>query len=52
VTLVFISLTKLIIPVIFMALHVFVSLVQAYVFTILTMIYVAGATAHDHHTEP
>src|SRR5262249_47819996 len=49
VTLVFISLTKILIPVIFYALHVFVSLVQAYVFTILTMIYVAGATAHDEH---
>jgi F-type H+-transporting ATPase subunit a len=48
VTLVFISLTKLVIPVIFMGLHVFVSLIQAYVFTTLTMIYVAGATAHGH----
>jgi F-type H+-transporting ATPase subunit a len=52
VTLVFLNLTKLFIPVIFMALHVFVSLVQAYVFTMLTMIYIAGATAghgHDDH---
>ncbi len=48
VTLVFIDLTKLAIPVIFMALHVFVAFVQAYVFTILTMIYVATATAHEH----
>ena len=48
VTLVFISLTKLVVPVIFMGLHVFVSLVQAYVFTTLTMIYIAGATAHGH----
>ncbi len=48
VTLVFISMTKLIIPVIFMGLHVFVGLVQAYVFTMLTMIYIAGATAHSH----
>lgn len=48
VTLVFLDLTKLLIPVIFMALHVFVSLVQAYVFTMLTMIYIAGATAHGH----
>jgi F-type H+-transporting ATPase subunit a len=48
VTLVFMSLTKLVVPVIFMGLHVFVSLVQAYVFTTLTMIYIAGATAHSH----
>jgi F-type H+-transporting ATPase subunit a len=37
-----------VIPVIFMALHVFVSLLQAYIFTLLTMIYVSGATAHEH----
>jgi F-type H+-transporting ATPase subunit a len=49
VTLVFLSLTKLVIPVIFMGLHVFVALVQAYVFTMLTMIYVAGATEHTEH---
>jgi F-type H+-transporting ATPase subunit a len=49
VTLVFLDLTKLVIPVIFMALHVFVSLIQAYVFTMLTMIYIAGATATHHH---
>ncbi len=48
VTLVFISLTKLVIPVIFMALHIFVGLIQAYVFSFLTMIYIAGATAHGH----
>ena len=58
VTLVFIDMTKIIIPVIFMGLHVFVSLVQAYVFTMLTIIYIAGATAthghgddHGHHAE-
>ena len=48
VTLVFLSLTYLVIPVIFMALHVFVSLVQAYVFTLLTTIYVHLATSHEH----
>jgi F-type H+-transporting ATPase subunit a len=51
VTLVFINITKLIIPVIFMGLHVFVSLIQAYVFTMLTMMYIAGATAHGHGGE-
>jgi F-type H+-transporting ATPase subunit a len=47
VTNVFLSLTKLVIPVIFMALHVFVALVQTYVFFLLTTIYIAGATAHE-----
>lgn len=51
VTLVFIDMTKIIIPVIFMGLHVFVSLVQAYVFTMLTIIYIAGATATHGHGE-
>jgi F-type H+-transporting ATPase subunit a len=48
VTLLFLDLTYLVIPAIFMALHVFVSLVQAYVFMLLAVIYVAGATAHEH----
>jgi F-type H+-transporting ATPase subunit a len=48
VTLVFISLTKFIAPVIFMGLHIFVGVVQAYIFMLLTMVYVGGAVAHDH----
>ena len=48
VTNVFLSLTKLVIPVIFMALHVFVALVQAYVFMLLTTIYISFATSHEH----
>jgi F-type H+-transporting ATPase subunit a len=48
VTLVFLNLTKFIIPVIFMGLHVFVGLVQAYIFMLLAMVYVGGAVAHDH----
>jgi F-type H+-transporting ATPase subunit a len=48
VTLVFLSLTYLLVPAVFMGLHVFVSLLQAYIFMLLTMMYVAGATAHDH----
>ena len=47
-TMVFISLTYLVIPAAFMGLHVFVAMLQAYIFMLLTMIYVAGATAHDH----
>ncbi len=48
VTLVFMSLTYLVIPALFMGLHVFVGLLQAYVFTVLTIMYVAGATAEEH----
>ena len=33
---------------VFMALHVFVSFMQAYIFTLLSMIYVSFATAHEH----
>lgn len=38
----------LLIPVLFLALHLFVALVQAFVFTILPVIYVAGAVAEEH----
>lgn len=48
VTIVFLSLTYLVAPAMFMGLHVFVSFLQAYVFTLLTMVYVAGAVAHEH----
>ena len=47
-TMVFLSLTYFLIPAAFMGLHVFVALLQAYIFLLLTMIYVAGATAHEH----
>ena len=43
VTLVFLGLTYLVAPGVFMGLHVFVSFLQAYVFTVLTMMYVGGA---------
>ncbi|MBV9743984.1 MAG: F0F1 ATP synthase subunit A [Acidobacteriia bacterium] len=49
VTDVFVTLTKLIIPVLFMGLHVFVALLQAYIFMLLTMIYVGGATHEEEH---
>jgi F-type H+-transporting ATPase subunit a len=49
VTGVFLSLTYLVIPALFMALHVFVALLQAYIFMALTMVYVAGAVAHEEH---
>ena len=45
VTLVFLSLTYFAVPVVFMGLHVFVSLLQAYIFMLLTMTYIAGAVS-------
>jgi F-type H+-transporting ATPase subunit a len=48
ITSVFITLTYLVVPVLFMGLHVFVSFLQAYVFTLLTMIYVSMGTSHEH----
>ncbi|MGB2591383.1 MAG: F0F1 ATP synthase subunit A [Candidatus Acidiferrum sp.] len=36
------------IPIIFLGLHIFVSFVQAYVFTILPSVYLGLATSHDH----
>jgi len=48
VTLVFLNLTKFIGPVIFMGLHIFVGVIQAYIFMLLTMVYVGSAVAHDH----
>jgi F-type H+-transporting ATPase subunit a len=48
VTMVFLKLTFLLVPAIFMGLHVFVSFLQAYIFMLLTMMYVAGAVAHEH----
>jgi len=49
VTLVFLKMVPLFIPVIFMGMHVFVAFLQAYIFTLLAMVYVAGAVAHEEH---
>jgi F-type H+-transporting ATPase subunit a len=48
VTLVFFSLIPIAIPAIFIALHVAVSLIQAFVFMLLTMIYLSLAVSHEH----
>jgi F-type H+-transporting ATPase subunit a len=48
VMLVFLGLTYLAVPAIFMGLHVFVSFLQAFVFALLTMIYVSGAVSEEH----
>jgi F-type H+-transporting ATPase subunit a len=48
VTAVFLALTYLVLPAVFMGLHVFVGFLQAYIFALLTMVYVGGAIAHEH----
>jgi F-type H+-transporting ATPase subunit a len=48
VTLVFLNLTKFLAPVAFMGLHIFVGTIQAYIFMLLSMVYVGAAVAHDH----
>lgn len=48
VTLVFFSLVPLGVPVIFLGLHVGVSFLQAYIFALLTTVYLAGAVAEEH----
>jgi F-type H+-transporting ATPase subunit a len=35
-------------PAVFLGLHLFVSLVQAFVFMLLATIYLAQATSHEH----
>jgi F-type H+-transporting ATPase subunit a len=45
---IFTSLTKVLIPVAFYVLGAFVSVVQAFVFMALCMVYIASAVAHDH----
>jgi F-type H+-transporting ATPase subunit a len=48
VTMVFFSLIPLGLPILFMALHLGVSIIQAYVFVLLSMIYLQGAVAEEH----
>jgi F-type H+-transporting ATPase subunit a len=47
----FIGLTKLVIPVAFYAMGTLVSVIQAFVFTLLSMIYVALTVSHGHDEE-
>jgi len=44
----FFSLFPLAIPALFLGLHFAVSLIQAYVFMLLAMIYLSQAVAHEH----
>jgi F-type H+-transporting ATPase subunit a len=48
VTLVFFSLVPLGIPVLFMGLHIGVSLIQTYIFVLLATVYLSEATAQEH----
>jgi F-type H+-transporting ATPase subunit a len=48
ITLVFLSIIPIGVPIIFSALHIVVSFLQAYVFVLLVAIYIAGAVAEEH----
>ncbi|HZR32192.1 MAG TPA: F0F1 ATP synthase subunit A [Terriglobales bacterium] len=48
VTLVFFSLVPVLVPALFLGLHIGVSLLQAYIFVLLTTVYLAGAVAEEH----
>lgn len=48
VTLVFFSLVPLGVPILFLGLHVGVSLLQTYIFVLLTTVYLSGAVAEEH----
>lgn len=50
VTVAFLGMTYLVAPAIFMGLHVFVSLLQAYIFVLLTMIYLSETVPHEQHS--
>ncbi len=44
----FSSLVPYLLPMVFMALGVFVAFIQAFVFCLMTMVYISMSTAHDH----
>jgi F-type H+-transporting ATPase subunit a len=48
ITFVFFSMIPIGVPVIFMSLHIVVAVLQAYVFMLLSIIYVSGAVAEEH----
>jgi F-type H+-transporting ATPase subunit a len=48
VTLVFFSMIPIAVPVIFLGLHLFVSLIQTLIFVLLAMVYLGEATAMEH----
>jgi F-type H+-transporting ATPase subunit a len=48
ITLVILSMVPIFAPVIFLGLHIFVSLLQTYIFVLLATVYLAGAVAEEH----
>lgn len=48
VILTFLTLTYFVLPAVFMGLHIFVALLQAFIFMLLAMIYVGGAVGQEH----
>jgi F-type H+-transporting ATPase subunit a len=48
VTLVFFSMIPIGVPIIFLGLHIVVAVLQAYVFMLLSIIYVSGAVSEEH----
>ncbi len=48
VTVVFVSLIPVAIPIPFLGLHIFVSLLQTYIFVLLTTVYLQGAVSEEH----
>jgi F-type H+-transporting ATPase subunit a len=48
ITLVFLSMIPIGVPIIFSGLHIVVAVLQAYVFMLLSIIYVSGAVAEEH----
>jgi F-type H+-transporting ATPase subunit a len=48
VTLVFFSLVPIGVPIVFLGLHIGVSLLQTYIFVLLTTVYLAGVVAEEH----
>jgi F-type H+-transporting ATPase subunit a len=49
ITLIFFSMIPLALPIVGLGLHLFVALIQAYIFMLLTTIYLGEATAHAEH---
>lgn len=49
ITVSFIEATKYIVPVVFMGLHLFVAVLQSFIFVTLSMAYVGGVIAHEDH---
>lgn len=49
ITIIFFSMVPLALPIVGLGLHAFVAVIQAYIFVLLTMIYLGEATAHQEH---